>query len=127
MGPHIASWSLGGAAIMSFKIKSKYWVYKERVPENYDPELPVQDGSQSWKQRNALNDLYKAGRMQEYETAKKKLFDDLNKKGEKTKKNGSAVLNLDLKHGDIVVMHGEDIQKLYDVRAATHKYLIDIS
>ena len=31
-GPDIASWSLGGAASMDFKIKSKYWVAKGLTP-----------------------------------------------------------------------------------------------
>ncbi|KAF6226736.1 hypothetical protein HO173_012339 [Letharia columbiana] len=107
LGPDIASWSLGGAATMGFRMKSKYWKFKERNADNYDPELPVRPGSQAWKERIALNELYQAGHMDEYEQAKTALFKAL----DKNKNNGPTVLSLELRHGDMVVMHGEDIQK----------------
>ncbi len=115
LGPDIASWSLGGAASMDFKIKSKYWIAKGLTPSTYDPNRWIVPGSQAWKLRLATNAHYQAGRMTEYEAAKKELFKFLNKDSEKKRKNGPIVLTLEIKHGDIVVMHGERIQEIYEV------------
>ena len=115
LGPDIASLSLGGAATMSFRIKAKHWLAKGLTAANYNPELPVIRGSQGWKQRIKANDFYKAGRMTEYEAAKKELFKLLDDKNEKRKKHAPVVLFLELRHGDMVVMHGDQIQKIYEV------------
>ena len=48
------------------------------------------------------------------EAAKKELFTFLNKDSEKKGKNGFIVLTLEIKHGDIVVVHGERIQEIYE-------------
>ena len=48
----------------------------------------------------AANNLYKAGRIAEYEVAKGDLFTFLNKDSEKRRKNASPILTLDLKHGN---------------------------
>ncbi|KAL9077233.1 MAG: hypothetical protein Q9161_000499 [Pseudevernia consocians] len=114
LGPDIASWSLGGAASMDFKIKSKHWMAKDLTADTYNPELWVLPGSQAWKMRIAANAHYKAGRIAEFETAKAELFKFLNKDSEKRRKNGPMVLTLELRHGDIVVMHGERIQEIYE-------------
>ncbi len=115
LGPDIASWSLGGAASMDFKIKSKYWIAKGLTPSTYDPNRWVVPGSQAWKMRLTTNAHYQAGRMAEYEAGKKELFKFLNKDSEKKRKNGPIVLTLEIKHGDMVVMHGERIQEIYEV------------
>lgn len=112
LGPDIASVSLGGAASMDFRIKAKHWTVKGLTAQNYDPDLWVLPGSQAWKLRAAANDLYKAGRMDEYEAAKAEVFSSLKKD---KRKNGATVLTLELRHGDMVVMHGEQIQKVYEV------------
>lgn len=124
LGPDIASLSLGGAATMNFRLKSKHWMFKERVAKKYNPQQPVLPGSQAWKIRLAVNELYHAGQMPEYEDAKAQLFKSLNSKGETSKKNGVAVLSLELRHGDMVVMHGEDIQKHYEVCAQVYHLLV---
>lgn len=116
LGPDIASLSLGGAATMSFKMKTKHWLAKGLTSETYNPELRIIPGSQAWKQRTKANDLYKAGRMAEYEAAKNELFNFLNEVKEKRKKNAPVVLSLELRHGDMVVMHGDKIQEIYEVR-----------
>ena len=100
---------------MSFRMKSKYYITKTLTENNYDPETPVVPGSQGWHLRIAANNLYKAGHITEYEDAKREFFTFLNKKSEKGRKNASSVLNLDLKHGDMVVMHGKDLQRIYEV------------
>lgn len=101
---------------MTFRMKAKYYLAKDLTPKNYDPELPVQKGSQAWKLREATNEHFKAGRVAEYQAAKKDLFAFLNKNGEKKKQNGPTCLTLELRHGDMVVMHGAEIQKFWEVR-----------
>lgn len=102
---------------MNFRIKARYYLANKSLntPETYNPELPVIPGSQAWKQRIKANDYYKAGRGKEYEAAKKELFTFLNKDSEKRKKNAPVCLSLELRHGDMVVMHGAKIQEIYEV------------
>ena len=85
------------------------------TPRPYDPERFVRPGSQRWQERVAINELYKAGRVQEYKNAKATLLAKLDKESGKRKKNGPVVLALELRHGDMVVMHGEEIQEVYEV------------
>lgn len=126
LGPDIASLSLGGAAAMNFKMKSKHWIAKGLTAGNYDPKLWVVPGCQASKERIAVNELFKAGRMEEYEAAKKELFKLLNKDSEKRRKNGPIVLTLELRHGDMVVMHGEQIQEIYEVSINVYEALLKL-
>lgn len=125
LGPDIASLSLGGAATMHFRMKAKHWQPKGLTPETYNPELPVLPGSQAWKQRTKANDLYKAGRVAEYKAAKEETFNFLNGKTEKGKKNARVVLSLELRHGDMVVMHGDKIQEIYEVTPSLPSFLCE--
>ena len=100
---------------MSFRMKEKHWSAKGLTAKNYDPKQPVLLGSQGCQERIVANDSYKASRTAEYEKAKGKLFDFLNKDSEKKRKTAPPVLTLDLKHGDMVVMHGKDLQRIYEV------------
>lgn len=107
---------------MQFRIKSKYWSMHNLTANNYDPKAWVLPGSQAWKMRLAVNKHYKVGRTAEYEASKAELIAHLNrtnktKTGNDTTKkgNGTVSLTLELRHGDLVVMHGERIQKIYEV------------
>lgn len=104
---------------MHFRLKSKHWVAKGIAEGNHDPTRPVRPGSQQWRLRAAANDLYNAGRMPEYETAKRELIALLSSKAERKAKNGPKILSLELRHGDMVVMHGERIQELYEVKRSS--------
>lgn len=109
---------------MNFRMKSKHWIAKNLTIDNYNPELWVRPGCQAWKLRVAVNKLYKAGRTKEYQIAKANLFDSLKKD---KRKNGSTVLTLELRHGDMVVMHGEEIQKIHEVSVSFHKVLPELT
>ena len=100
---------------MTLRMKSKYFLPKDLTPDNYNPELPVQKGAQAWQLRETVNEHFKAGRIAEYEAAKKNLFAFLNTGSEKKKKHAPTCLTLELKHGDMVVMHGAEIQKVWEV------------
>ena len=108
---------------MNFRMKSKHWAAKGLTRENYDPALWVRPGSQAWQMRVAVNELYNAGRTAEYEVAKSDLLKILNKDAERRKKNGPIMLSLELKHGDMVVMHGEEIQRVHEVIISLSVYL----
>ena len=112
LGPDIASLSLGGAATMTFRMKAKYYLPKNLTPDNYDP---VQKGSQAWQLREAVNAHFKNGELAEYEAKKKELFVFLNRDAEKKKKHAPTALTLELRHGDMVVMHGAEIQRVWEV------------
>ena len=102
---------------MTFRMKAKYYLPKDLTPAKYNPELPVQKGSQAWQLRETVNAHFKAGRGAEYEAKKKELFRFLGRDGEKKKKQKHAPtsLTLELRHGDMVVMHGAEIQKVWEV------------
>ena len=97
---------------MNFKMKEKKWPAIGLTCKNYDPEAKVIPGSQAWKERVAVDKLYEAGETEQYERAKEELVKSLN--GQK-KKPGPIILSLELRHGDMVVMHGEGIQRIYEV------------
>jgi alkylated DNA repair dioxygenase AlkB len=42
-------------------------------------------------------------------------LDEGNARGKKDKTEKSSILSIKLEHGDIVIMHGREIQKLYEV------------
>ena len=104
---------------MDFRVKSKHWNAKALTAEKYDPDLWVRPGSQGWKMRIEANEHYKAGRMTEYEAAKGKLFGS----AEMRKHTPPIILSLDLKHGDKVVMHGEEIQKINEVNDSSLEHV----
>lgn len=99
---------------MQFKIKSKYWKANIPTAAGYDPEAWVLPGSQAWKMRLTVNEHYKCGRMAEYEASKADLMAHLGQA------NPPVVLTLELRHGDMVVMHGERIQEIYEVSSPGH-------
>lgn len=101
---------------MQFRMKPKYWQATRLTADNYDPNASVLPGCHAWRMRIAANDLYQAGRTAKYEAAKQALFQFLNNSSETRKKSGPVILKLNLKHGDMVVMHGREIQEKFDVR-----------
>ena len=103
---------------MHFRMKFKHWAPKDLNAETYDPEEWVRPGCRGWKLRIELNKLFKAGRMAEYKAAKAELF----KSAAMKKKTPPTILSLDLKHGDMVVMHGEEIQKINEVNHSSHEH-----
>ena len=97
---------------MSFRMKSKHWQLKDFNSDTYNPHAWVRPGSQAWEERNVINSLYASGDMQGFEAAKFELAKSLKKS---RAQNGPALITLELKHGDMIVMHGEEIQKYFEV------------
>ena len=108
----MASFSLGAPATFTFRLKNKYFNGFSKDKKHYDPSLPVLPGCNDLKERQELNKL-----------AETKTADELNKLAQKKLLHGGkgnrasppVILDLTLKHGDIVVMHGADIQKYFEV------------
>jgi len=113
LGPTIATLSLGGDAIMTMRLKGRYWKFpKGMTLDTYDPLAPVFPGSQLYKERMEVNDYFRAGDMQAFGIAKAELFRKLKKNN--NAKNASPVLTMKLKMGDMIVMHGAEMQQYFE-------------
>jgi hypothetical protein len=95
---------------MSIRMKEKYFKghSKSNVLTKDDPVLP---GSALYDERAELQRQYRAGELTKvaYETGLKALFKKM-----KSKKP-SAEIVMEVHHGDLVVMHGPNLQKYYEV------------
>lgn len=113
MGPTIATLSLGGEADMTIRMKERYYSAKKIKFDPYDPNAPVIKGCQLYQERLELNDLHKKGCSNETLRAKE---DELRKMVQKYARNSAPViLHMKLHHGDMVVMHGREMQKYFEV------------
>ena len=89
-------------------------------PKKYQPDHMVLEGSKLWEERRALN--AKHGKISEakFQAEKQKLYGQwrafhLSKVKEARGKECPTLLNLKLKHGDFVIMHGAEIQTFFEV------------
>ncbi len=97
---------------MFIRLKGRYYKFpKEFTLETYNPLAPVFLGSQLYKERLEVNGYYLAGDMEGFEMAKAELFRKLKKNNAK---NAPPILTMKLKMGDIVVMHGAEMQKYFE-------------
>ena len=114
LGDTIMSLSLGCDAEMNFRMQDKYFnpkVFSRPITE-YDPKRNVPVGSKMWAERKRLNELYGQLSKQDWERMRQGLYDAMKKERQE---HGEKVLKLLLKHGDYVVMHGNGVQKYYEV------------
>lgn len=97
---------------MYVRMKYKYYFGLSSgngVPTPHDPVLP---GCRKEDERQSLKEQFEAGQItkEEYKDQRKTLL-SREKKGDPPK-----LLTLELKHGDLIVMHGAELQKYYEVR-----------
>jgi hypothetical protein len=81
---------------------------------------PVLSGCKHEEERSVLKEKYKAGELSEteYYDARTTLFGSKSTKiGRKV--HAPAIINMTLEHGDMVVMHGRDIQNYYEVSTSS--------
>lgn len=111
----IATMSIGGDAVMKLRMKDKWFSAKALKINTYDPTAEVIPGMQGWEDRLELNNLYRLVSDKEFNAAKKKFFKNV--VDEKYGKSGKSpvVVTLKLKHGDITVMDGRQLQKYFEV------------
>lgn len=111
LGPTVASISLGCPAKMKWRLKMRYWCgFKDKGRKHYDPDQPVLPGCRKPEERHKLNELAKTASTAELDAAAQKALAFA--KGES--KMPPAVLELDLRHGDYMVMHGASMQVYYE-------------
>ena len=110
VGNTIVSLSLGYPAVMSFKMKDKIYNLHGLNADNYDPSVSVVRGSKSWHEREELNALWDKLTEKQRKSRLNKIFRAI----ERDRKPCPVLFEATLKFGDMMVMHGEHFQKIYD-------------
>lgn len=115
---------------MTIRMKAKYYFCLKNVTRaTYDPRTDnVEKGTQLWRERLALKELQRAAAAAgdddddwsavlkvKYEAAMEAFFTAL--AADKNKKSAPVVLTMDLRHGDMMCMHGHSLQARYEVCA----------
>lgn len=116
---------------LRMKAKSHFCLDKNLTPETYDPLAAASPGTHLYAERVKLTKLFQQTQTQTqnpntntkqnpsaaasaaYHTALTALFAQLSK-DKKTKRTAPTILTMQLKHGDVVVMHGHTLQTLYE-------------
>ena len=114
LGPTVATMALGAPARMQVRLKKKYWAgfdIKSSGATFIRPDYPILPGSVFSKEREGLKARYTNGEMSsaQYEEEYLELM-----QGSHKSKHDKA-LDMTFNHGDIIIMHGADIQKYYEV------------
>jgi hypothetical protein len=112
LGPTIATLSLGAPGTMKLRMKAKHYngVSKAGNYEDDDPKPGCEKYAERLAAAPGLATL-KAAAPKEYRQRLKSIAKELG-----LKPNGQAkdAINMTLGHGDIVIMHGSEIQKYYE-------------
>ncbi|KAL2820991.1 hypothetical protein BDW59DRAFT_181323 [Aspergillus cavernicola] len=110
LGPTIATLSLGASSIMSLRMKTKYYLglSKSNKLTADDPILPQCNNREN---RLELKAMLEKGSItaKEYEQAWL-----ASHKKSKPKRDCPDLIKMVLHHGDMVIMHGEGLQKFYE-------------
>jgi alkylated DNA repair dioxygenase AlkB len=112
LGPTIATLSLGAPGTMRIRMKTRHY-NGSSTAGIYDDACPL-PGCQQFDARAALQpslDALKASDPKAYRARLKQIPKELKLK---TSGNAKDVLRMELGHGDVVVMHGAEIQKYYE-------------
>ena len=97
---------------MEWRLKAKYWNgLPDKERKNYDPKQPILPGCRKPEERRRLNELAKTVSTEELNAAAQVALAFA--KGES--RTPPTVLELDLRHGDYMVMHGAPMQIYYEV------------
>lgn len=109
LGPTIATLSLGSKAEMTIRMKKRYWkpVYRGQFDPRKEVIIP---GCAQYEQRRQLRQKYDAGKMSlaQYEKQRQRIFSGI--RGNEC----PVIVRMELNHGDMVVMHGSDLQMYYE-------------
>ncbi|KAI9802588.1 MAG: hypothetical protein M1833_001662 [Piccolia ochrophora] len=112
LGPTIATLSLGSPAVMHLRLKQKHFLgmTKANVLETKNEPVP---GCLLYEERKALFDARKNLSEEQLNLRVENLKARL-KMEFKSRRNAPIALSMQLKHGDIVIMHGAEMQKYYE-------------
>ncbi|KAJ5562414.1 hypothetical protein N7535_003133 [Penicillium sp. DV-2018c] len=113
LGPTIATLSLGGKSTMLIRMKYKYFNGVTRRADktgNLLEDDPVLKGCLWEDERRALKQEFEAGKISrpEYDSSRHRIL------AAKRGKEAPAAIKLELHHGDLVVMHGENLQRYFE-------------
>lgn len=123
LGPTIATLSLGAKATMLVRMKYKYFngTSRRAEPKHLGTLLqddPVLKDCMFEGERRTLKGEFVAGEISqdEYDDSRRSL--SMGRKG----KEAPVTIKMELHHGDLVVMHGENLQKYYEVCSGSPLY-----
>lgn len=114
MGPTIATLSLGAEATMLVRLKQKYFKIPKRTAKITHPNDVILPSCSMEQGRRELKALYDSQEItvDQYWAG----LEDLQRSsGHRTHAN--PICSLQLHHGDMIVMHGANLQKYYEVRS----------
>lgn len=129
LGDTIVALSVGGPADMNWRMKAKYYdpsALNKKNISRYDPKRKVLVGSKLWARRKELNDLYGQVSEEDWQVAKKEVYDEYAAFSGDNKKQCKNALEIGLRHGDYIVMHGAAIQKYYEVSPTCCEIFIEL-
>ncbi|KAI9756288.1 MAG: hypothetical protein M1815_003872 [Lichina confinis] len=106
LGPTVATMSLGGDAVMSFRMKRTHYTGFSKSGVFKGDGAPVR-GCLNYETRKTL---YEAGDSLSAQEREEKI----NELRGGRQGNANPAVTLQLKHGDMVIMHGANIQKYYE-------------
>lgn len=100
---------------MTWRLKKEHYQPKHMQPKNidtYNATMPVFKGSKFWKERGDFNEKASTLNAADYRIEKQKLY-----KAYKANRsvNSSPLITITLRHGDYMIMNGDQIQKYYEV------------
>lgn len=112
LGPTIATLSLGAKATMYIRMKQKYYQGFSKSKKFIDDD-PVLQGCEDEDRRRELKELLVTGRItrQAYEKQRGEIVPS----GKRKCRDAAPAIKMELHHGDMIVMHGERLQKFYEV------------
>ncbi|MCJ1389057.1 hypothetical protein MMC18_001911 [Xylographa bjoerkii] len=110
LGPTVATLSLGGNAVMTLRMKGRYFTGLTKGGA-YDHKEPVLPGSFLETERRSLNTLHSRVSESKFDAMRKTVYSTSK---HRTPRNGPPILTMHLSHGDIVIMHGAEMQKYYE-------------
>ncbi|KAI1921801.1 hypothetical protein LOZ12_002134 [Ophidiomyces ophidiicola] len=110
LGPTIATLSLGVEATMLVRLKQKYFKVPEQTSKNFEMEDLVLPSCSMEAERRELKIRYESQQISRNEYWKRLAH----LRGRNRRREASPFCSLELHHGDMVVMHGANLQKYYE-------------
>ena len=113
LGPTIATLSLGAPGTMRIRMKARHYHGVSSAAGEYDHEPPI-PGCTQYEARLALQPELDALKLSDPKAYRVRLKTVRKELGLKHSGHAKEVLKMELGHGDIVVMHGAEVQKYYE-------------
>ena len=110
LGPTVAAESSGSTACFNIRLKPNFWCgTRDKAGKNYDPDQSVHPLCFQPETRRTLNAMAPNMNQVELKAKAKELLKDNGCKAQPP-----VILKMKLRHGDIMVMHGADMQKFFE-------------